>query len=251
MTNSWGYVSSKLGDDLKPETRAKAKEIFDAAAKAGHEIWFMWGMGSSSEHRTGRALDLMVRNEAAGDWVRNYIWSNRARLRLQHVIWEQHITSTVTRPGVRRKMPDRGNTTKNHFDHNHVLFLTGAYVAPGKPSAPKPTTPTAPKPPSQPNPAKPGEATRRVVLEIIDGEWGEGEERKRRLKAAGWNNPAVLQALVNAELRRRARQRKSPSTIANEVIAGKYGNGVERQKRLTALGYNPAEIQKIVNARVR
>lgn len=250
MSNSWEYVSSKLGSALKPETRAKAKEIFDAAAKAGHEIWFMWGMGNSSEHKTGRALDLMVRNEAAGDWVRNYIWANRARLRLQHVIWEQHITSTVTQPGVRRKMPDRGNSTENHYDHNHVLFLTGAYVAPGKPTAPKPTTP-APKPPTVPNPAKPGEATRRVVNEIIDGEWGNGDERKRRLKAAGWNNYAVLQALVNAELRRRGRARKTPSAIANEVIGGRWGNGVERQKRLIAAGYNPAEIQAIVNARVR
>lgn len=146
---TWEYASSKLGA-IKPATRSKAKEIFDAAQRAGHDIWFMWGMGSSGEHATGNALDLMVRNEAAGDFVRDYIWANRSRLRLQHVIWEQHITSTVRYPGVRRKMEDRGNTTQNHYDHNHVKFLDDrAYVPPtnlgGGASAPY--TP-APKPPT-------------------------------------------------------------------------------------------------------
>lgn len=141
------YASSKLGR-VDPDTKKKAEEIFYAAKKAGHDIWFMWGMGGGAEHGSGNALDLMVRNEAAGDFVRNYIWANRSRLRVRHVIWEQHITSTVKQPGVRRKMEDRGNTTKNHYDHNHVWFLDGAtYVPPTKlgggmtapyPSVPKP-----------------------------------------------------------------------------------------------------------------
>lgn len=244
MTNSWEYVSSKLGSKLKPETKAKAKEIFDAAAHAGHEIWFIWGMGSSAEHSTGRALDLMVRNEAAGDWVRNYIWANRARLRLQHVIWEQHITSTVTQPGVRRQMPDRGNSTKNHYDHNHVLFLTGAYVAPGKP-APKP--PVTPKP--TPKPPTSGKKTNeQIVGEVIAGKWGNGLDRKKRLKAAGYN-PSVIQALVNKQLK--APKRKTLDQVVAEVIAGKWGNGDDRHKRLSAAGYNYSQVQSAVNARLR
>ena len=144
------HASSKLGK-INPATRSKAKEIFEAAQKAGHDIWFMWGMGGGQEHGSGNALDLMVRNEAAGDFVRNYIWANRSRLRLRHVIWEQHITSTVKQPGVRRKMEDRGNTTKNHYDHNHVWFLDGAtYVPPPKLGGgmTAPYTP-APKPPAK------------------------------------------------------------------------------------------------------
>lgn len=120
------YVSSRLGS-VREETRKIAREIFDAAVDAGHEIWFMWGMGSSTEHASGTALDLMVRNEAAGDFVRDYIWANRQRLRLRHVIWEQHITSTVNQPGVRRKMADRGDPTANHYDHAHVWFFPGVY----------------------------------------------------------------------------------------------------------------------------
>ena len=147
--STWEHVSSKLGA-VHPATKAKAKEIYDAAKAAGHDIWFMWGMGGGKEHGSGNALDLMVKNEAAGDWVRNYIWANRARLRLRHVIWEQHITSTVVQPGVRRKMEDRGSTTENHYDHNHVWFLDDrAYVPPkdGKPVQPPVTSkPPATKP---------------------------------------------------------------------------------------------------------
>ena len=35
--------------------------------------------------------------------------------------------------------------------------------------------------------------------------------------------------------------------IAREVIAGKWGNGAERKKRLTAAGYDYAEVQAMVN----
>ena len=40
---------------------------------------------------------------------------------------------------------------------------------------------------------------------------------------------------------------KSNETIAKEVLAGKWGSGKERKKRLKAAGYNYAAIQKIVN----
>lgn len=39
----------------------------------------------------------------------------------------------------------------------------------------------------------------------------------------------------------------SVEEVAKQVIAGKYGNGDERKKKLTALGYNYDEVQKKVN----
>lgn len=36
-------------------------------------------------------------------------------------------------------------------------------------------------------------------------------------------------------------------TVAREVIVGKWGDGDVRRKRLTAAGYNYAEVQAIVN----
>lgn len=45
--------------------------------------------------------------------------------------------------------------------------------------------------------------------------------------------------------------KKSAETIAKEVIAGKWGSGDERRKKLTAAGYNYSEIQDIVNKLMR
>lgn len=129
-------VSKKIGA-VHAKTLKIAEEIYEAAKAAGHEVWWIWGVGTSADHKTKDALDLMVHNEAAGDFVRNYIWDNRGRLKLKHVIWEQHITSTVVAPGKRRKMEDRGDPTANHFDHVHALWFQGTYQAPERIEEPK------------------------------------------------------------------------------------------------------------------
>lgn len=43
---------------------------------------------------------------------------------------------------------------------------------------------------------------------------------------------------------------KSNQAIAVEVLMGKWGNGKERNERLTAAGYDARAIQSIVNALV-
>lgn len=144
VTQNIPYLISKVGD-INPSTRSKLIEIIKAANKAGHKVRFAWGKSNEGEHKTGNAIDIMVNDEAAGDWIRNYTWANRRRLGLEHVIWEQHITSTKVQPGVRRKMPGRGSPTENHYDHNHIKFLNAnPYVAPT--AAAKPPAPTK-KPP--------------------------------------------------------------------------------------------------------
>lgn len=42
-------------------------------------------------------------------------------------------------------------------------------------------------------------------------------------------------------------KKKSNETIAKEVLAGKWGSGKERKKKLKAAGYNYVAVQKIVN----
>ena len=44
--------------------------------------------------------------------------------------------------------------------------------------------------------------------------------------------------------------KKDIETVARDVIDGKYGNGEDRKVRLKAAGYDPAEIQRIVNRMV-
>lgn len=230
--SEYSYVSSKLGS-VAGATRSKSKEIFDAAQAAGHDIWFMWGMGGGSEHSTGRALDLMVKSEAAGDWVRDYIWTNRSRLRLQHVIWEQHITSTVTSPGVRRKMEDRGSVTENHMDHVHVLFFAGDYQAPGDTTQP---------------PTSGGKSVTEVAQAVLRGDYGNGQERIDKLRSEGYDYNAV-QKEVNRLLAGDPVVVKTVSQVANEIISGKggWGNGSDRVSRLKAAGYDPSAVQAEVN----
>lgn len=45
--------------------------------------------------------------------------------------------------------------------------------------------------------------------------------------------------------------RKSVNEVADEVIAGKWGNGAERRRLLEAAGYIYAEVQNCVNAKVK
>lgn len=50
-----------------------------------------------------------------------------------------------------------------------------------------------------------------------------------------------------AKLKAQQEAKKSNEEIAREVIAGKWGNGAERKKKLIAAGYDYSAIQKIVN----
>ena len=63
-----------------------------------------------------------------------------------------------------------------------------------------------------------------------------------KIKAAGLNGYSKGDSLAPAK--------KSNAEIANEVIAGKWGNGTERKERLTDAGYNYSEIQEIVNGKL-
>ena len=84
-----------------------------------------------------------------------------------------------------------------------------------------------------------------IAAEVVAGKWGNGEERRKRLTAAGYDYSAV-QSVVNGKLQP-AKAQKAVSQIASEVIAGKWGNGAERRERLTAAGYNYSAVQSAVN----
>lgn len=62
-----------------------------------------------------------------------------------------------------------------------------------------------------------------------------------RIKAAGLNG------FGKKAVKPAAPAKKSDAEIAKEVIAGKWGNGSERKRRLIQAGYNPTTIQSIVN----
>ena len=83
-----------------------------------------------------------------------------------------------------------------------------------------------------------------IAKEVIAGQWGNGDDRKNRIKAAGYDYDTV-QKEVNAQLG--VKPQKSVTEVAKEVIAGKWGNGETRKQKLKAAGYDYAAVQKKVN----
>ncbi len=84
-----------------------------------------------------------------------------------------------------------------------------------------------------------------LAREVIAGNWGNGEERKNRLEAAGYNYNDV-QNRVNEIL---LTPTKSNEALAQEVWQGLWGNGQERYNRLTEAGYDYQAVMDIVNGK--
>lgn len=93
-------------------------------------------------------------------------------------------------------------------------------------------------------PQAPKKSIEEVAKEVINGDWGNGQDRKQRLEAAGYNYGEV-QGKVNEILNIGApsQPKKSIDEIAREVINGDWGNGEERKQRLEAAGYNYRAVQ--------
>lgn len=114
------------------------------------------------------------------------------------------------------------------------------------------------KPASKPT-AKPKPTVKKTVeqiaKEVLAGKWGNGDTRKQKLKTAGYDYNAV-QAKVNEMCGVKtkptaAKPTKTISQLADEVIAGKWGNGQDRINRLKKAGYDPAAVQNKVNQKLK
>lgn len=97
---------------------------------------------------------------------------------------------------------------------------------------------------STPAPAPVKKSNEQIAAEVTNGAWGNGDDRKARLAAAGYDYNAV-QAIVNGTA-----TRKSNEEIATEVINNLWGVGDDRKARLASQGYDYNAIQSIVNSRL-
>lgn len=89
-----------------------------------------------------------------------------------------------------------------------------------------------------------------VANEVIQGLWGNGQERFDNLTNAGYNAQAV-QDTVNNILNGETTSDSANSdldSVANEVIQGLWGNGQERYDNLTREGYDAQAVQDRVNS---
>lgn len=86
-------------------------------------------------------------------------------------------------------------------------------------------------------------------IHVIEGNMGAepGKCGRRKLRIDG----RYIRGFVTPDYDRIRVNKKSNEDIAKEVIAGKWGNGLERKQRLTAAGYDYNKIQAIVNKLVK
>lgn len=83
-------------------------------------------------------------------------------------------------------------------------------------------------------------------IHVIEGNMGSGSGKcgRRKLRIDG----RYIRGFIAPDYDRiRVNKEKTNEEIAKEVIAGKWGNGLERKERLTAAGYDYKKIQAIVN----
>lgn len=80
-----------------------------------------------------------------------------------------------------------------------------------------------------------------LAREVLQGKWGNGQDRITKLRNAGYDSNKV-QSEVNKLM-----TKKPLNQVAKEVLDGKYGNGAERVKKLKAEGYDPVKVQEEVN----
>lgn len=87
-----------------------------------------------------------------------------------------------------------------------------------------------------------------VAQEVLQGLWGNGQERYDNLTNAGYDAQAVqdrVNSLLNGEYTQS--NYTNLDDVANEVIQGLWGNGQERFDNLTSAGYDAQAVQKRVN----
>lgn len=136
-----------------------------------------------------------------------------------------------------RKMKPPYNYAKG-FILQGFIHLPGDYTV-------EPITP--------PKPDTPKLSNDKVADLVILGRYGNGQARKDKLKAEGYD-PVEIQRLVDIKLGKKPKppvtppNKKANAEIAAEVKLGRWGNGAERKDRLTKAGYNYDEIQALVNS---
>jgi len=95
-----------------------------------------------------------------------------------------------------------------------------------------------------------GKSVDEVAQEVLQGVWGNGQERYDNLKNAGYNAQEVqdkVNSILNGETPSNSTSTDIDS-VAQEVLQGLWGNGQERYDNLTNAGYDAQAVQDRVNS---
>ena len=97
-----------------------------------------------------------------------------------------------------------------------------------------------------------GKSVDEVAQEVLQGVWGNGEERFNSLTNAGYDAQTVqnrVNSLLSGETTTDYVDNATDlDSVANEVLQGLWGNGQERYDNLTNAGYDAQAVQERVNS---
>ncbi|GGF32116.1 hypothetical protein GCM10011519_01910 [Marmoricola endophyticus] len=108
------------GSDVESGLTDAAVKVHRAVCNNFPEISTYLGYDAHGEHSSGKAIDIMLSDQALGDRVAEFLKAHAAELDLYDVIYRQRIWTPVRASEGWRSMPDRGSATANHYDHVHV-----------------------------------------------------------------------------------------------------------------------------------
>lgn len=240
-TGQRSYAQAQLAGQRVTD---RTPDATDAERKAGYrlvplvkDIWgqICWHAGNWQINRSSIGIENLgdYRNYTLRDGDNKVIadfWRGQDRkLGGKTMVWGHQEVSQTGTACPARIMEQR----------NRIIDLVNADGATTEPSKPTPA----------PQPGK--KSNQEIANEVLAGKWGNNPERRNKLIAAGYDYNAI-QAIVNGAVGNpvEAPARKSNAVVAQEVLAGAWGNNPERKQRLEAAGYNYNAIQDIVNGKV-
>ena len=152
----------------------------------------------------------------------------------QYGIWQY--TSTGSVPGVTGSV----DCNWGYLDYPSMVREAGknGFAAAGETTTPKPSTPVAT--PETVYTVQTGDTLSGIAAKY-------GTTYKALAEYNGISNPNVIYTGQKIRIPGTAQPTKSLDEIAREVIRGDWGNGAEREKRLTAAGYDADAVQTRVN----
>jgi uncharacterized protein YraI len=115
-------ASCSISSSIEAHLASNARAVYRAVCAAfGSTVSSFGGYrpGSSGDHGTGRAVDIMVSGEP-GTEIARYVQSHYRELGVTYVIYQQRIWLAGDPTSQWKAMEDRGSTTANHYDHVHV-----------------------------------------------------------------------------------------------------------------------------------
>jgi len=196
-----------------------------------HELTGVWPMLYCSQSVTHQ-YDLSGVAARCGLWMAQYASNDRTGY--QSKPWyrsPKHWASpAIVQYTSHGRLPGFGG----NLDLNKAYLTPGQWAAYANPAGTKKGAGT----PEKTDRSVPGGTTMDLAVGVLNGSYGNGDERKRKLGARYDEVQAYIDHLASA----------SDATLSREVIAGTYGTGSTRQM---LLGGRYAKVQALVNAELK